>query len=183
MPQTVPNNKNSMFTGIEILIPPSIFPSISSKIIALIANEQGLCKIILPTLPCHLVYHPPSPNTRSYEILSQASRQINRYLLGRQHTFELYTALEGTSFQKKVWALIKKIPYGETVTYSTLATQLGDRHKARAVGNAANKNPLPIIIPCHRIIGSNGSLTGYAGGLELKLALLKLEKHNQTGEN
>ena len=86
---------------------------------------------------------------------------------------------EGTEFQKKVWAALREIPYGETRSYGQIAARIGDPKASRAVGMANNKNPLAIVVPCHRVVGANGSLTGYAGGLEVKEYLLKLESEHK----
>ena len=85
---------------------------------------------------------------------------------------------EGTPFQMQAWAQLRKIPYGETISYGEQAKRTGDKNKARAIGLANGQNPIPIIIPCHRVIGSNGKLTGFAGGLDKKALLLKLENNS-----
>ena len=102
-------------------------------------------------------------------------RQLREYASGRRREFEAPIALRGTPFQRAVWDAIRAIPYGETITYATLATRVGDRRTVRAAGTATGRNPLSIIVPCHRVVGSDGSLTGYAGGLDRKRALLALE--------
>lgn len=93
---------------------------------------------------------------------------MNAYFMGKLRVFQVPLILEGTDFQKRVWKEIMKIPYGEVASYGEIARAIGVPKGARAVGNANNKNKVPIIIPCHRVVGSNGSLTGYAGGLERK---------------
>lgn len=103
-------------------------------------------------------------------------RQLNEYFAGKRQDFDLEIALEGTPFQKQVWQELRRIPFGETASYQTIAERLGNPKACRAVGMANNKNPLPIIIPCHRIIGKDGSLTGYGGGLTVKQQLLDLER-------
>jgi len=108
-------------------------------------------------------------------LLLEAKKQLEEYFLGQRKVFNLPIGLGGTDFQRKVWLAIGKIPFGQTITYAKLAEQLGNPAAIRAVGTAIGANPLLIILPCHRIIGSNGSLTGYAGGLEKKKALLQLE--------
>jgi len=102
-------------------------------------------------------------------------RQLTEYFAGERTTFELQTGSEGDDFQQRVWALIDAIPYGETATYGELARSLGDARLARDVGTAVGQNPLSLIRPCHRVVGKDGKLTGYAGGLERKRALLELE--------
>jgi len=108
-------------------------------------------------------------------LLLEAKKQLEEYFLGQRKVFNLPIGLWGTDFQRKVWLAVGKIPFGQTITYAKLAEQLGNPAAIRAVGTAIGANPLLIILPCHRIIGSNGSLTGYAGGLEKKKALLQLE--------
>ncbi|HET7522196.1 MAG TPA: methylated-DNA--[protein]-cysteine S-methyltransferase [Bacillales bacterium] len=110
------------------------------------------------------------------EPVSPAVRQLNEYFRGERFSFDLPLVLIGTSFQKKVWEALTHIGYGETRTYKEVAQSLGAGKAVRAVGNANNKNPIPIIIPCHRVIGSNGSLVGYGGGIDKKQYLLEIEK-------
>jgi methylated-DNA-[protein]-cysteine S-methyltransferase len=105
-------------------------------------------------------------------ILDKAARQMNEYFEGKRFRFDLDLEIEGTSFQQKVWKLIKSVSYGKTKTYGDLARELKSSDFSRAVGMANGRNPLPIIIPCHRIIGNNGKLMGYSGGLEKKKWLL-----------
>ena len=108
-------------------------------------------------------------------VIREAGRQFAEYADGKRKTFDLPLAPLGTEFQKKVWAALVAIPYGETRSYKQIAQQVGNPAACRAVGMANNKNPLPIVVPCHRVVGTNGSLTGYAGGLEMKEWLLALE--------
>jgi methylated-DNA-[protein]-cysteine S-methyltransferase len=105
----------------------------------------------------------------------EAIRQLEAYFEGRLQQFELPLVLEGTEFQLLVWRNLQKIPYGETVSYGQLARRVGSPDAARAVGLANGSNPIPIIIPCHRVIGSTGDLTGFGGGLPIKKKLLALE--------
>lgn len=108
-------------------------------------------------------------------IIKEAARQLKSYLRGELKEFSLPLAPLGTEFMKQVWESLCKIPYGKTATYKEIAVNVGSPKASRAVGLANNKNPIPIFIPCHRVIGANGSLTGYRGGLELKKKLLDLE--------
>lgn len=108
--------------------------------------------------------------------------QLSEYFERKRVHFDLPIALHGTIFQQSVWSLLQTIPYGETRSYGELADLLGNRLAIRAVGLANGKNPLSIIIPCHRVVGSNGSLTGYAGGLERKRRLLELEAADVTSQ-
>lgn len=118
-------------------------------------------------------------------ILKEAARQLESYLSGKLAIFSLPLAPDGTAFMKQVWAYLCEIPYGKTATYGEIAVKTGSPGAARAVGLANNRNPIPIFIPCHRVIGSDGSLTGYRGGLVLKKKLLELEKNKSgaTGYN
>lgn len=110
------------------------------------------------------------------ELLSMATIQLDEYFQGKRTTFSLPFKLTGTPFQLAVWKELQNIPYGQTTSYKEIAQKINKPKACRAVGMANNKNPLPIIIPCHRVIGSNGKLIGYAGGLKLKNYLLELEK-------
>ena len=112
-------------------------------------------------------------------IIEDAISQLLEYFAGKRKTFTLKLKPKGTNFQKSVWQELCKIPYGETISYKELATRIGIPKACRAVGMANNKNPLPIIIPCHRVVATNGKLTGYAGGLEIKRFLLELEKQHK----
>lgn len=103
-------------------------------------------------------------------------RELDEYFQGRRKTFDFPCHTQGTAFQEKVWAALREIPYGETRSYRDIAEAIGHPKAYRAVGMASNANPLFIIIPCHRVIGADGSLTGYGGGLPMKKALLMLEK-------
>ena len=115
------------------------------------------------------------PDERS-ELSDRAFGEILEYLKGRRKTFGFPLELCGTEFQKKVWNALQSIPYGETRTYGQIAEAVGNPRACRAVGMANNKNKLMIVVPCHRVIGADGSLTGYAGGLDMKKVLLELER-------
>lgn len=108
-------------------------------------------------------------------LTEQAVLQLSEYFANTRRTFDLPLAAGGTAFQQQVWRLLCDIPYGETASYSDIARRLGNPKAVRAVGSANGKNPISIIVPCHRVIGANGTLTGYAGGLERKSQLLRLE--------
>lgn len=108
-------------------------------------------------------------------LLREAKAQLDAYFSGRLKTFSLPLHPVGTPFQLKIWELLQKIPYGETITYGELAKLAGNSAASRAVGMANGRNPLPIFIPCHRVIGSGGKLTGYTGGLDIKRILLDIE--------
>jgi methylated-DNA-[protein]-cysteine S-methyltransferase len=107
--------------------------------------------------------------------VAQAARQLREYFQGKRTDFDLPLAPEGTEFQRSVWRRLQEIPYGETISYGELARRVGNPKASRAVGAANGQNPIPIVIPCHRVIGANGKLTGFGGGLPTKEALLALE--------
>lgn len=109
---------------------------------------------------------------------AEATRQLDEYFAGRRTRFELALDLGGSPFQRAVWERLLATPYGTTVSYSQLADALGRRGRARAVGAAVGRTPVPIIVPCHRVLGADGSLTGYGGGLQRKQALLHLERRD-----
>lgn len=113
-------------------------------------------------------------------LLKKALKQLDEYFSGKRKDFDLTLAPAGTDFQKKVWGKLLKIKYGETVAYGDIATGLGKPGASRAVGMANHRNPIAIIIPCHRVIGADGSMTGYAAGLDIKAKLLELEKMNHN---
>ncbi len=114
--------------------------------------------------------------------LEEAARQLREYFAGRRRSFELPLAPAGTAFQKKVWSRLQEIPYGETISYGELAARVGNSKASRAVGAANGRNPIPIVIPCHRVIGANGKLTGFGGGLPMKESLLALERKTLRGD-
>ena len=111
-------------------------------------------------------------------ILNKAKRQINEYFLKKRKNFDLPIKFNGTEFQKSVWNSLLNIPYGKTKSYKDIAKDIGNVKACRAVGMANNKNPIMIIVPCHRVIGTNGKLVGYACGLDIKKKLLELETDN-----
>ena len=108
-------------------------------------------------------------------VLKETNNQLQEYFAGKRKVFDLPLAPKGTEFQQKVWQALKEIPFGETRSYGEIAKRIGQPKASRAVGGANNRNPLPIFIPCHRVIGANGKLVGYAGGLEIKKVLLNVE--------
>ena len=144
-------------------------------ILQIFADEHALYRISFPNssnrtdLPCAV------PAAENHLLLNRAKAQLIEYFAGSREHFDLPLCPQGTTFQQAAWKYMRTIPYGEPRTYGQVAAALGNRNKARAVGGAANRNPLPIVIPCHRVIGSSGRLTGFAGGLEIKRFLLELE--------
>ena len=141
--------------------------------LTLVASDGVLSGIYFPGhwhMPAREVFGTPSE--RGFE---QTRQQLSEYFTGERTEFELVTAISGDEFQWRVWALIDRIPYGQTTTYGEMAQELGDAVLARDVGAAVGRNPLSIVTPCHRVVGKDGKLTGYAGGLERKRFLLELE--------
>lgn len=122
-----------------------------------------------------LLFRPDGTASSPNPFLRRAAAQLAEYFAGKRRHFDLPLAPEGTEFQKKVWAALCGIPYGETRSYGEIAAVIGNAKASRAVGMACNRNPIGIIIPCHRVVGADGSLTGFGGGLHLKAALLRLE--------
>lgn len=113
-------------------------------------------------------------------IIKKTKQQLQEYFQGKRQVFDLPLVLNGTVFQKTAWQQLLKIPYGQTISYGEQAQRLGHKHKARAVGLANGLNPISIIVPCHRVIGANGKLVGFAGGLDRKAHLLRLEQAGKT---
>lgn len=121
-----------------------------------------------------------APTAQSQAILIEAARQLDQYFAGERCTFDLPLAAQGTAFQAEVWQGLCRIPYGQTWNYGQLARDIARPRAVRAVGAANARNPLSIIVPCHRVIGSNGTLVGYAGGIERKQFLLALEQRGSS---
>jgi methylated-DNA-[protein]-cysteine S-methyltransferase len=109
--------------------------------------------------------------------VASAAIQLEEYFAGERTEFDLDVELAGTDFERRVWEEVRAIPYGSTATYAEIARRVGRPSASRAVGRANGRNPIAVIVPCHRVVGSDGSLTGYAGGIEMKRALLGLERH------
>lgn len=139
----------------------------------LIADDQGLCGLHFPG---ETPLATATVSIHDHPLLAEAGRQLLAYLEGRLQAFDLPLSIHGTPFQLQVWRELQTIPYGHTRSYGELAANIGGRNKARAVGGAAHANPLAIVIPCHRLIGASGHLTGFGGGLPMKQALLELEQ-------
>lgn len=142
----------------------------------------GLIKIIATDTNLEEVKflkHVEQDFTNENEITKRFSKELSEYFFQRRKTFSMDLILKGTEFQKNVWKALLDIPYGEIITYKELAEKINNPKAYRAVGNANNKNKIPIIIPCHRVIGSSGDLVGYAGGLDLKKFLIEHEKANR----
>lgn len=141
----------------------------------LIANETALVAVLWESDKPNRVLLGEMTEDQDHSILKDAHQQLQAYFQGKLDQFDLPLEFYGTEFQKKVWAELLKIPYGETRSYLDIATALNNPKAVRAVGAANGKNPISIIAPCHRVIGKNGKLVGFAGGLDVKDQLLKLE--------
>ena len=141
--------------------------------ILLARSEEGLRRINFQNGTAALK---PQPQSRSSaKPFDEARRQLDSYFSGKLRDFNLELAPAGTPFQLQVWLALQEIPYGTTISYGNLACSVGNPKASRAVGAANGRNPLPIVVPCHRVIGANGNLTGYYGGVDLKRFLLQLE--------
>jgi methylated-DNA-[protein]-cysteine S-methyltransferase len=145
--------------------------------LTLVAEDSHLVGVYFP----HHWYRPPRSTfgrlvrAADDHLLAEVTGQLSEYLRGARTEFTVSARTRGTPFEEQVWALLREIPYGRTTTYGTLAGELGDRRLAQDVGRAVGRNPLSVIVPCHRVIGANGKLTGYAGGLARKRRLLEIE--------
>lgn len=138
--------------------------------LGLIAEDDYLVDILFHGLP-EGIAEADSP------VLQETQKQLREYFEGKRQQFELPLKLDGTEFQLAVWAELQKIPYGETASYGDIALRVGSPKAVRAVGGANHRNRLPIVIPCHRVIGKNGSLVGFGGGIDTKTFLIELERH------
>ncbi len=144
--------------------------------LTMIATDSGIRRLEFPGRAGGL-----DERRRSDTALDDARDQLEQYFAGERTAFDLGLDLRGTAFQRSVWAQLLRIPFGTTVSYSELAEAIGRRDRVRAVGAGVGRTPVPIIVPCHRVIGADGSLTGYGGGLERKAALLELERRVAAG--
>jgi len=144
----------------------------------LIASDSGLVAILWENDRPHRVRLNDLVADEQHPVLVKTERQLGEYFAGKRKAFSIALDMRGTRFQKDVWEALLAIPFGETRSYGQLATKLGNPRATRAVGAANGRNPISIIVPCHRVIGSSGKLTGFAGGLETKAHLLGLEEKN-----
>jgi methylated-DNA-[protein]-cysteine S-methyltransferase len=141
----------------------------------LVADGRGLIAVLWPNDRPLRIKLDEMHEDLPHPVLAEAERQLAEYFKGERTTFDLPLRFQGTAFQKRVWQQLLRIPYGQTRSYGQLALAIGNSSASRAVGLANSKNPLSIIVPCHRVIGASGKLTGFAGGLETKARLLDLE--------
>jgi methylated-DNA-[protein]-cysteine S-methyltransferase len=157
------------------MIPP-FYTRIESPVgpLLLVADDAGLCQILF--INGRHPAHPELSWRQDRAPHTDTIRQLQAYFAGELENFDLQLAPEGTPFQLDVWRRLCDIPYGKTISYGELAGLMGNPNACRAVGLANGSNPIPIVIPCHRVIGSNGKLTGYGGGLPIKEKLLALER-------
>jgi len=139
--------------------------------IGIAENGEAIVNLLFPGEGVH------DAVVQETDLLIEAGDQLRNYLEGKRKTFTIPLAPGGTEFMQRTWEQLRAIPYGETRSYGEIAERAGNRHASRAVGLACNRNPVPIFIPCHRVIGSNGNLTGYRGGLTVKAQLLDREQH------
>jgi methylated-DNA-[protein]-cysteine S-methyltransferase len=149
-------------------------------VLTLVASDKGLAAILWENDDPDRVRLGELAENHNHLVLLETERQLGDYFTGKLEKFSVPLDFTGTDFQKKVWAALLTIPYGETRSYADIARQIGHPKAVRAVGAANGKNPISIIAPCHRVIGSNGKLTGFAGGLEAKACLLGIEA--KTGD-
>lgn len=154
------------------------YKTIASPIgpLRLMASHKGLCAVLFHGGRNNRVYFDGLlEQNDDHILLRKAEKQFAEYFAGSRKDFDLALDMRGTVFQVKAWRELQKIPFGETISYGEQAKRMGDLKKARAAGMANGRNPLPIVVPCHRVIGSTGSLTGYGGGIERKRWLLAHE--------
>ena len=144
--------------------------------LTLVADERGLAAILWENDSPDRVRLGALTEKAGHPVLVETERQLAEYFAGERRAFDVPLSFAGTDFQKRVWAALLAIPFGETRSYGEIADQLGNPGASRAVGAANGRNPISIIAPCHRVVGSNGKLTGFAGGLEAKAYLLDLER-------
>lgn len=142
----------------------------------LVASDKGLVAILWENDRPSRVRLDELIANEHHPILVETERQLGEYFAGKRKAFSIALDMKGTRFQKDVWEALRAIPFGETRSYGQLAKQLGNPRATRAVGAANGRNPVSIIVPCHRVIGASGKLTGFAGGLDTKAHLLSLEK-------
>ena len=147
--------------------------------LTIITSTAGLHAILWENDQRHSYLHQLS-RSKTDKIIIETKKQLNEYFSGQRKTFALPIVFDGTDFQRQAWEQLQKIPFADTISYAEQAEKIGGKNKARAVGLANGLNPIPIVVPCHRVIGSNGRLTGFAGGLDRKAYLLNWEKQQSV---
>jgi len=145
----------------------------------LVASDKGLVAVLWEKEKPNRVRLGELEERNTHPVLVEAERQLCEYFAGKRRSFSVALDMRGTPFQKNVWEALLDIPFGETRSYREIAMRLGNQQATRAVGTANGRNPISIIVPCHRVIGSNGKLTGFAGGLKAKALLLELEQEHR----
>jgi methylated-DNA-[protein]-cysteine S-methyltransferase len=155
-----------------------VFKTVDSPVgkLKLVASDQGLAAVLWENDRVGRVRLGDLAEDEAHPILVETERQLKEYFAGKRKQFSVGLDIRGTSFQRNVWEALLAIPFGQTRSYGELAKQIGSPQAARAVGAATGRNPISIIVPCHRLLGATGKLTGFAGGLETKTKLLRLEK-------
>jgi methylated-DNA-[protein]-cysteine S-methyltransferase len=143
--------------------------------LSLVAADRALVALVWRREGHRLVPFENAVEDPNHSVLRETARQLREYFAGKRRAFEIELDFRGTDFQRRVWAALREIPYGETRTYRQIAEQIGNPTAVRAVGAANGRNPISIIAPCHRVVGMSGDLTGFGGGLDAKAYLLSLE--------
>jgi methylated-DNA-[protein]-cysteine S-methyltransferase len=165
-------------TDHHITVPATVWDIVQTPLgpLTMRASEHGLTGLAFPGHAGAL-----DEGGRDRDALAEAGRQLESWFAGERQAFDLPLDLAGTPFQRRVWDELLRVPYGETVTYGELAGRVGRADIVRAVGAAVGRTPVPIVVPCHRVLGADGSLTGYRGGLQRKRALLDHERRGRDG--
>lgn len=169
-----------MLTALKNLPPDAVYTTLKSPVgeLFLVASKFGLHALLwecdMKEKSCRDLFKDLKRDDK-YALLQKAVTQLKEYFKGERRHFDLPLAAHGTAFQMKAWRELSKIPYGETISYAEQASRVGDIKKARAVGTANSRNPISIVIPCHRVIAKSGALSGFGGGVPVKKFLLELE--------
>lgn len=167
-----------MLAALKMLPEDSVRATCDSPVggLTLIASKRGLHALLFPVEERELRRAMAAiPVDNEHPVIVKTVKQLAQYFAGKRKSFELPLAAIGTQFQKQVWRELSKIPYGKTISYGEQAKRIGDAKKARAVGTANSRNPIAIVVPCHRVIASTGDLSGFGGGVSVKKYLLNLE--------
>jgi methylated-DNA-[protein]-cysteine S-methyltransferase len=161
---------------------PQVYKTMTSPVgeLTLVADDQHLLAILWEHKDTQPIQNSAQPAPKQHRVLAQAEKQLREYFQGTRTDFDLPLKFAGTDFQTRIWLALRTIPYGQTLSYSRLAKQIGSPRACRAAGAANGQNPIPIVVPCHRVISENGKLTGFGGGLEAKAYLLELETRSRV---
>ena len=166
------------WTRIDTPVHPMVLVEEDGKLVEIKLSDVDLPGEVIQE---KLEQHDPDTYQQDSPFLDRVEAELNEYFAGERTDFDVEYAFYGTEFQRKVWNVIASIPYGETLSYGEIAGILDKPNASRAVGNACGKNPIPVIVPCHRVLASNGKLGGYGGGLDVKRVLLDLEGVSYKG--